>query len=230
MPDRLAVNENNNLEEISIPENPVQPNTLRIPAAIISYIFHPLFIPVYFMSFLIWVQPQFFAAFDVWDKLKYLIQVIVNCTFLPLISILLLRQLKFIDSIFLKTQKDRIAPYIIIMVFYFWNWYVFKNLYAINEIVSFSLAMFIASILGFLANIFFKISMHAIAMGLTCTFFSILTFTLSANLTIYLSASLLIAGLVCTSRLIVSDHSPREIFMGFLYGVFSQLIAYFIVY
>ncbi len=226
MPDRLAVDEENHLKEIPAPEYPDQPAALRIPAIIISFLFHPLFIPLYGMLFLIKLQPQLFAAFDEWGKLKYLLQTFVNCTFLPLVSVLLLRKLNFIDSVFLRTQKDRIAPYVISMIFYFWNWYVFKNNFAITEVVSFSLAVFIASVIGFLFNIYYKISMHALAMGVFCGFVGLLAVSQSTNLTTPLSIVIVIAGGVCTSRLMVSDHRPQEVYLGFLYGVAAQVMAH----
>jgi hypothetical protein len=230
MPDRLIVTEENQLKEVSIAEAPPQPAWLRLPANIISYIFHPLFIPLYITYFIISVRSYQFAGISDWVSLRTLLQVFVNCTFLPLVSILLLRALNFIDSVFLKTQKDRIIPYIICMIFYFWNWYVFKNNDQVKDLVSMSMAIFNASIFGFLANIFLKVSMHAIAVGVMSTFIALLAFNDSTNLSLYLAVAILIAGVVCTARLIVSDHSQKEIYYGLVIGVFSQLAAHYFVH
>lgn len=229
MPDRLVITEENQLKEISIPEAIPRPAWIKLPAKIFSYIFHPLFIPVYITLFLIWVHPYIYVGTGAWEKLSHLLQVFVNCTFLPVVSVLLLKGLKFIDSIFLKTQKERIIPYVICMIFYFWCWYVFKNNQGVKEMVSMSLAVFNASVFGFLANIVLKVSMHAIAMGVLVTFMALLAISDNTNLTFYLSLSVLTAGAVCTSRLIVSDHSAREIYFGFFIGVFSQLAAHYFV-
>jgi hypothetical protein len=113
------------------------------------------------------------------------------------------------------------------MIFYFWNWYAFKNNHGVKEMISLSMAVFIASIFGFLANISLKISMHAIAMGVMCAFMVLLAFTDNINLILYLSISFLITGLVCTSRLIVSDHSTKEVYMGLILGIISQLAAHY---
>ena len=227
MNDRLAVNEKNQLEEISVPDLPPQPAIIKFFANLFSYLFHPLFIPVYITLFLLFVHPYIFAGLDDWGKLGNLLQVFVNCTFLPIMSILLLRGLKFIDSVYLKTQKERIVPYMICMIFYFWNWYAFKNNHGVTEMISLSLAIFIASVLGFLSNISLKISMHAIAVGVMSTFMTLLAFNDSTNLTLFLSASLLVTGIVCSSRLIVSDHSIREVYFGLFIGMISQLLAYY---
>ena len=229
MPDRMIITEENELKEVSIPEASPQPLWLKAIAKFISFIFHPLFIPLYLVYFIIEIRSYQFAGIDDWGRLTRLLQVFVNCTFLPLVSVLLLRALKFIDSIFLRTQKDRIIPYIISMIFYFWNWYAFKNNHEVKDIVSMSMAVFNASVFGFLMNISMKVSMHAIAMGVMTTFIALIAFNDTINLSLYLALAVLISGIVCTSRLIVSDHSPKEIYYGFLVGIFSQLAAHYFV-
>jgi hypothetical protein len=229
MSDRLAVNDQNQLKEIAVSAAPAQPAIVRFFATAISFIFHPLFIPVYITLFLLLVHPYIFAGLDDWGKLGNLLQIFVNCTFLPLVSILLLKGLKFIDSVFLRTQKERIVPYMICMIFYFWNWYAFKNNHGVREVISLSMAVFNASVFGFLANISLKVSMHAIAVGVMSTFIALLAFNDSTSLTLYLAVSFLITGLVCTSRLIVSDHSSKEVYTGLFMGILSQLAAYYFV-
>lgn len=230
MPDRLIITSNSEIKEVSIPDRPGQPAFLRLLAKIFSFVFHPLFIPLYLTYFIIEVRSYEFAGIDDWGRLTRLLQVFVNCTFLPLVSVLLLRALKFVDSLFLHTQRDRIIPYIISMVFYFWNWYAFKNNYEVNDIVSMSMGIFISSILGFLMNISLKVSMHGIAMGVATAFLSLLAFADSSSLTLYLSITIILSGIVCTSRLIVSDHTSKEIYTGFFIGVVSQLAANYFVY
>jgi len=229
MPDRLIITEENQLKEVSIPETPKQPLVIQFVAKFISYVFHPLFIPLYITYFIIQVRSYQIAGIRDLGNLWIFLQVFVNCTFLPLASILLLRALKFIDSVFLKTQRDRIIPYIICMTFYFWNWYVFKNNHEIKDLVSMSMAIFNASVFGFLVNISMKVSMHAISVGVMSTFMALLAFTDSSSFSLYLSIAVLISGIVCTCRLIVSDHSQKEIYYGFLVGVFSQLAAHYFV-
>ena len=98
-----------------------------------------------------------------------------------------------------------------------------------TDLVSMGLAIFNASVAGFLLNIIMKVSMHAIAMGVMTTFIAILTFHETVNLSLYLIIAMLIAGFVCTSRLIVSDHRPKEIYIGFIAGVLSQLAAQYFI-
>lgn len=226
---RLAVDKQNELQELRLPEMPKQPNVLRFSAKIISYIFHPVFIPVYVAWFLINIQPYFFASFSDRGKMLMMITFFVIYSFFPVVSTLLLKALGFIHTFSLQSQRDRIIPYIICMIYYFSTWMVMRRQPENpGAIVDFTFAIFIASIGGLMANIYIKVSMHAIAVGVMSTFMIILSFSQPINFGIYLSASLLITGLVCTARFIVSDHSQKEVYVGLLIGVASQLIAHWL--
>lgn len=227
MSTNLVVDDQNELLEHRITGRPVQPLALRIFAKVISYIFHPLFIPVYLIWFYVRSQPHLFSGFSPMERNFLIIRFGVMYTMFPLFSILLLKALKFVKSVYLKTQQERVIPYIICMVYYWWMWYVLHNQPEFTgEIVMLALAIFIVSILGLLANIVMKVSMHAMSVGVAVTFLMIMGFSQDVNFTVYISIALLLTGLVCTSRLIVSDHTPQEIYFGLFIGIISQVIAY----
>ena len=172
----------------------------------------------------------FFRAWMNYKKTLRLVQFAVLYTVFPLATVLLGKALGFIQTIYLKTQKDRIIPYIASMIFYFWMWYVSKNVgYFPKESVMFSLAVFLTSCLGVFFNTFFKVSMHALSMGVVVTLMFILSLSSGLNFGPYLSITLLIAGLVCTARLVNSDHHPFEVYAGLFLGAVSQLIAWVFV-
>jgi hypothetical protein len=201
---------------------------VRWGAKAVSYIFHPLFIPVYMGWFFIYVL-RMFPQLDAWSQSKLLISFAVNYTLLPLVTLLLAKGLGFVQSIYLKDKKDRIIPYIATGVFYFWIWYVFKNQGAPREVIAFSLAVFLASSLGLLFNSYLKVSMHGIAVGVAATMLVRLGLGSTINLGPYISIALLATGLVCSARLINNDHSPKEVYSGLAIGIFAQLVALFFV-
>src|SRR5690242_5808822 len=92
-----------------------------------SYIFHPIFIPLYATFFLLYIHPSAFSGFSQAQKKQTLLIVSLNLVFFPLLSVFLLRAVGFIESIFLKTQKDRIIPYIAAGIFFFWTYTVFNQ-------------------------------------------------------------------------------------------------------
>jgi hypothetical protein len=214
------------LKESSSKEELFHP-VIRIAARIISFIFHPLFIPVYISWFLIYINPLF-PAINPSDKWILLLRFIVMYTVFPLVTVFLAKGLGFIQSIFLKTQKDRIIPYVVCGIYYFWMWYVLKNQPEFPRyFVMLSLAIFIASFLGLIVNSFMKVSMHAISVGVMITFILLLAFLTDANYGFYIAIAFLLAGTVSSARLINSDHYPVEVYAGLVVGIVAQLVAYY---
>ena len=226
MSTRLVVDAKNELHEMREPGFQPRNTVIRTAAKIISYVFHPLFVPVYLAWFLITVQPHLFGSFTPTEKLITVLRFFIMYSFFPLVTVLLAKGLGFLDSIFLKTQKERVIPYIACGIYYFWMCYVLRNQDQFSkEVVQLSMAIFVASSIGLLVNIYIKVSMHAISMGILLAFMILLSTTQPGNYTVYLSTSFFIAGLVCTSRLVLSDHTPAEIYIGLLTGCVSQWLA-----
>jgi hypothetical protein len=202
------------------------PPVVRIAAKIISYLFHPLFVPLYVGLFFIYEARLFNDRTD-WQQKIIFIQFFIYYTFFPLMTTLLSKALGFVQSVYLKTQKDRILPYIVCEIFYFWAWYVFRNIHFPREVVMFALGVFLACSLGLILNSYMKISMHTMSLGLVCTFFLLAGMFTSVSYGIYISIALLIAGITATARLIDSNHTQKEIYFGFFAGALAQIVAYF---
>ena len=195
-------------------------------AKIISVLFHPLFVPIYFVWFLLYIHPLAFIGFSAMQKFQTLIIVCINLTIFPLVSVLLLKALGFIESIFLKTQKDRIIPYIACGIFFFWAFTVFKEQtkYPIILVV-FILGIFLASSAALIANIYFKVSMHAIGMGGLLGIFAVLFYNNNLSMAWPMALVLIISGIVCTARLLLNTHTPKDIYAGLLIGIATQIAA-----
>lgn len=211
-------------------ERPVVRQSLpaRIVANIVSVVFHPLFISTYVMAFLLYVHPYAFVGFDERMKMLRLASVIVSTVLLPAFSIFLLWKLDFIRTIYMRTQRERIIPYAIALIFYFWVWYVFNNLSdsppAAKE---FLLGVFLGVCGAWMGNIWFKISMHGIGVGGLMGFFLLQSLLHPVDSGIYLSISIFITGLVCSARLILGGHTRAEVYAGLVIGMLAQLIAIF---
>jgi hypothetical protein len=203
-----------------------QPAAIRFVAHLLSYVFHPLFIPLYVTWFLAFVHPSYFAGFGDTGKKRLLLLVVINTIFFPAVTVLLLKGVRFIDSIFLRTQRDRIIPYIAAMTFFFWTQYVLREQVNIPRVlVGFMFGVFISTSAALIANIYYKISMHAIGMGGLLGVFLVIMQQQTMLMTWPLSLAFVITGMVCTARMIVSDHRPKEIYTGLVAGLACQLIG-----
>lgn len=206
------------------------PRVIRIISQVLSYIFHPIFIPVYVIAFISYVHPTMLAGFDDGQRRYLMLIIILNLVFYPLLSTILLKAVGFIDSIFLHTKKDRIIPLIACGIFYFWCYTVFKeqNQYP-KEISVFVLGIFLASSAALMANIYFKISLHAIGVGGLVGFFALLQFKTGMTMHWPLALTVVIAGAVCSARLFLGAHKSKDVYLGLLVGIASQFAAYYVV-
>ena len=219
---RQALENNEILSSTTDKHSPI----IRLLANFFSYAFHPIFIPLYVTWMLAFIHPTYFIGFSSMSKNKIFLLVAINAFAFPMIAVLLLKGLGFIDSIFLKTQKDRIIPYIASMTFFFWTQYVLREQSFVPRIlVAFMFGVFISSSAALIANIYYKISMHAIGMGGMVGLFLVIMQQNTMLMTGPLTFALLITGIVCTSRMIVSDHRPKEIYAGLVVGLFCQFIG-----
>lgn len=202
------------------------PKWIEVSAKTISIVFHPLFVGVMMAGYLIFIHPSYFVGFSAKAKMLKLLAVINNNVFFPLLVVALLKGLGFSKSVYLTTQKERIIPYIASITFFFWTYYVFKHQPETPRIiVNMCRGMFFASSAALLLNNYYKISMHAIGVGgmLGLMVLTVFDGTLYSGLPLMVSA--LVAGLVISSRKVVSDHHWFDLITGFLVGFLCQLVA-----
>jgi hypothetical protein len=204
------------------------PAALRFFANFFSWLFHPLFISSYVMFFLIFLHPYEFAGFDERTKIFRFLNIFLCTAFFPAFAIFLMWRLGlFMQSIYMRTTRERIIPYVIAMIFYWWPWNVFRNLPDSPPVtIHFLLGNFLSLCGAWMSNIYYKISMHAVAMGSLVCFFILFSFGDGYASGLYISLAFLTAGIVCTSRFIVSDHTAFEIYSGLFVGALGQYVAW----
>lgn len=202
-------------------------SVVSILAQLFSVVFHPLFIPFYVIGFLINYHPSYFSGFSFYSKFEIMRSVFVNTIIFPAFALLVMKGLGFVKSILLHTQQDRIGPYLANMIFYFWMARVFFNFKPdLTPVLAvFMTGVFLTTALALIANIFSKISMHAIGCGGMLGIFIIIMNSNSMWMAWPLCIALLITGITCTSRLLVSNHTPKEIYLGLAVGLICQFAA-----
>ena len=131
------------------------------------------------------------------------------------------------DSIFLRTQKERIVPYIITMFFYWWMYYLSRN-FTDQPIALkfFYFGIFIASAIGLIVNNFMKVSLHTMGVSGLLTAVVMVGLHYPINNVIWTMLVIFIAAIVTSARMLVSDHTQKELIVGFIIGITTQVAAY----
>ncbi len=195
----------------------------------VSYLLHPLFLPSLITAYIVFAHPVYRLLLGRFTAMQAWISVTLNTVLYPALLVFLLWRLKFIESIQLRTQKERIVPLVVNILFYFWAWYVSRNVETFPLVLrQWLMGIFLSSCAAMFTNIFMKMSLHAIGWGGVAAF-CILQQANDANWPQMLTPVVLVlAGLVGTARLALGAHKPGEVYGGFLAGAISIVMGWLI--
>ena len=189
-----------------------------------SILFLPLLLPLYGTFYVIYTNPFYFP-----DSPSYMLTVIriaLLTFFFPAFTIGLLSALKFIKSVNMFDRQDRIIPYIAAGFFYIWAYVVFLREGFNPQITFILLGSTIAVFVDFMINILFtKVSMHATGAGGMIAVIKILLPYSYVNVLPLFLITIVCAGCVGAARLALKAHTEREVYLGYMTGFVSFMIA-----
>lgn len=98
----------------------------------------------------------------------------------------------------------------------------------IADLLSFSFfgVAFALSFTYLLFNIKIKTSLHTLGIGGIIGFVMVMSYEYQLNFNALLAALFIMAGGIAVSRLALNAHRPKEVYLGFLIGIISQLISF----
>lgn len=204
---------------------------LSIGAQLVSYLAHPLFIPIYMSWIVLYQHPINKLLIPPEIRVRILAMVFINTVLFPALIVFLLKRLGFIKSLYMETTKERIIPLVAGLIFYFWAYYVSKNLDIVPpSLQQWLLGVFLCSCAAMFVNIWLKISLHTIGIGGFVAFCAMQQATDMNWPHQWLIPGLLVAGLVGTARLIRKAHVPADIYAGYIAAIICQVAAVIILH
>ncbi|EAR02262.1 hypothetical protein [Maribacter sp. HTCC2170] len=189
----------------------------------ISYIFHPLFIPIAGTLAYFLITPKY-SPLEL--QSGNILPIFILTVIIPIITFLILRNIGYVNSIQLPTIQERKYPlYINLVILLMIVYKVIPNNYIIE--LYFYFVGLIAATFATIILLFFKVksSMHLLGMGSLFMFLVNLSIHFEINITLALSLFILAIGLVSTSRLYLKAHTKAELILGFGIGLISQLLT-----
>ncbi len=190
---------------------------------LISYLFHPLFIPIGGTLIYFIITPKYTPlAMQGGNILPIFILTVI----IPIICFFILRNLGLVTSVFMPSiQERKYTLYISISLLLMIVYKVIPNNYA-SELFYYFFGLIAASLSCLLLLFFkFKSSVHLIGMGSLWMYLISLSIHFEINVIIAISALTLATGMVATSRLYLKAHTRTELLVGFLIGTISQLMT-----
>ena len=188
----------------------------------VSYIFHPLFMPLFGVIFYFSKSPRYIPDQIIHAKL---ISLFILTIILPVLLYFLLKTLGKVNSIYLKTTQERIFPLVLNCVVILIVLQRILTATQIIELYYFFVGILISTLSCLiLAILKFKVSIHMISISGLFMFFIALSIHFSININGTLALMSIITGAVATSRLHLNAHTYVELIMGVFVGVLPQLL------
>ncbi len=185
-------------------------------ARIMSMIFTPFYLPI--VGLIALFIFSYMSLLPMMYKLVMLAMVYLLTVVAPSLLIHLYRLCQGWTSHELGRKERRLVPYIISIVCYFacFFWMEYRNtprVISIIVVVALTIQMVCA-----LINIWWKISTHTAAIGGVAGALLAFSIIFGFNPLGWFSVVLILAGMVGSSRMILRQHSLRQVCYGFLLG------------
>lgn len=196
---------------------------MNVFSNLISYILHPLFIPIggtvaYFL-----VSPKYIPL-EI--QSANILPIFILTVIIPIVTFLILKNLGLVNSIFLENITERKYPlYVHISILLLILYQVIPNNYVIELYYYFTGLLGAAMACLILLFFNFKVSLHLIGISSLLMFIINLSIHFEINLILAISILLLLTGSVATARLYLKAHTGTEVIMGLFIGLISQLLT-----
>ena len=194
---------------------------------VLAKMFTLLFAPHYFplLCLLVLMGFSYMRIFPLNYKIFLLIIVYLFTIAIPLLLIFLYRKVMGITRRQMSQREMRTMPYVISIMCYFVCYHVLTSLIVPHFVVSVVLASLFVQMACALVNCWYKISTHSAAAGAVNGALIAFSFIFHFNPIWWLCATLVIAGCVGSSRLLLRRHSLAEVNAGLLLGFFVGLFS-----
>lgn len=188
----------------------------------ISYIFHPLIMPLLGVLFYFSKTPRFIPEQLMKAKL---FSVTILTMILPVLLFYLLKTLNKVETIHLDNVYERRIPLLINCFIIILILIRVLPITEIPELYFFFIGILISNITCFvLAVVKFKASIHMIASSGFFMFAVALAIHFKININGTIALMCIILGAIATSRLHMKAHNSLELIVGFFVGLLPQLV------
>jgi len=188
----------------------------------ISFVFHPLIMPLLGVIFYFSRTPRFIPEPVMKAKI---FSIVILTIILPILLFFLLKTVNKVDSIYLKSTKERLIPLFINSIIIT---LILIRVLTPNEIIElyyFFLGILCSTLTCFILAIFkIKASIHMIAALGFFMFAVAIGIHYQININGTIALMMIILGAIATSRLHLKAHTNQELAIGLFTGIFPQLI------
>jgi len=192
---------------------------------IISIILHPIVLPTIGVLFYFILIPNNFNSNQ---KLALLGLIFVTTYIVPLLILIFFKKFRLINSFKAESIQERKIPVALMIIIFYLLGNTLKDIPNLFDMGVLFYATALGLLLIYILFVFkIKTSIHLLSLGITTGFFFILNSLYNENLIVFVSCTLVLSGLLASSRLHLRAHKQNEVYIGFIIGFFAPIFVFY---
>lgn len=193
--------------------------------------FQPLLMPSLVFGLLFFGVPQATSLPEAF-KIRIFYLIVSATLLIPMVMMLGLRWSGLVKSLHFEEKSDRRVPFLMVTLFYVLTTYFLKEKTELDPILWQGMGVItLAVMLLTTVTFFWKMSAHLTGIGGVLAVAGIMGLYFPSVMVAYLLVgTLLLGGLVASSRLYLDAHSPAEIYAGLVVGFVTCWVGFSLIY
>lgn len=189
----------------------------------LSYIFHPIFLPILGLYILFELPIYSFGLIVVPEIKHFLYLMFALLTIVaPGISVLILYFNKAISSLNMPHRTERFIPLFLLLIYYIIQYsfirFKFPILLQVNFLMPYMFGMILILVVALILNNYLKISLHVIAFfGVIGAVTAFMQGEIFYNFT-FLVGLIILGGIIASGRLYLKAHLLKEVIYAMVFG------------
>ena len=194
---------------------------MRKAAHTLSLVLHPVWMPTLAFVIAFAIDPH--LTIGLTEKGRWIIvgMVFIMTGLFPITSTLMIWRNGVISELAMPVRRERILPFLLSLIYFGMAFYLLRR--TPNHPVS--LALFTGCVIGLAATLLitlgWKISAHMVGIGGLIGMLFGLMLVHRAQAPVLTGVLFLLAGALGSARLLVTDHTPAQIYVGGMLGMLS---------
>lgn len=182
----------------------------------ISWVLHPLVLPMYAIIFLLTLTV--FSAYPTNVKFYLIWVVALYSMIIPLLSLGVLKSMGRLSNFRVDNRDERVLPLLIGTVCYALCAFTIMRIPSAEFLRKFMLAAACCELFCLLVSLRWKISLHLTAMGAFVAMLVVVNVVGDGAVMVSLLIAILCAGALASARLFLGSHNGQQVLAGFLGG------------
>lgn len=187
-------------------------------AHVLSLLLHPVWMPTLALFLAFRIDPHLTFTFSAEGQRVILGMVFIMTALFPIASMIMLWRSGLVSELAMPRRSERIMPYLLTLVYFGMAYYLLRRTPNSSTTLSLFTGMFVALAADLLITWRWKVSLHMTGIGGLIGMVTGLMLVHGVSTPLF-PVLLLVAGALGTARLLVTDHTPAQVYAGAAIGM-----------